>query len=178
MPIDLDALVRGDKAGWDAFVDRYMPVVLSAVSRAFSARGLHDEDEIRDTVQDVFVRLVKNDYRLLRSFDPERASLPTWLTIVARSKAIDVVRGRRRTPRSVEEEVDQLAAPEAREPAEAPEIPPGLLTDRQRLILKLLFEENKDVPEVAALLHVTHQTVRSLKHKAVSRLREFFGVAP
>jgi RNA polymerase sigma-70 factor (ECF subfamily) len=178
MPIDLDALVRGDKAGWDAFVDRYMPVVLSAISRAFSARGLNDEDEIRDTVQDVFVRLVKDDYQLLRSYDPDRASLPTWLTIVARSKAIDVVRSRQRGPRPVEEDVDRLAAPEAAEPTEIPEIPPGLLTARQRLILRLLFDENKDVPEIAALLQVTHQTVRSSKHKAVSRLREHFGVKP
>jgi len=178
MPIDLHALLRGDKTAWDAFVDRYMSVVLSAVSRTFSARGFNDEDEIRDTVQDVFVRLVKDDYRLLRAYDPDRASLPTWLTIVARSKAIDVVRRRRRAPPSAEENVDDLAAPEPAASAERPEIPPGLLTARQRLILRLLFDENKDVPEVAALLRVTHQTVRSAKHKAVSRLRAFFGVAP
>lgn len=53
-------------------------------------------------------------------------------------------------------------------------IPPGLLTERQSLILKCLYDEERDVAEVAELLKIDAQTVRSTHHKALLRLREHF----
>ena len=55
-------------------------------------------------------------------------------------------------------------------------IPPGLLTERQALVLKLLYDREMDVAEAAALLKVDAQTVRSTHHKAMLRLREHFRV--
>ena len=51
-----------------------------------------------------------------------------------------------------------------------------MLTDRQTLILKLLYDEDKDVSEIAEVLKVDAQTVRSTHHKALLRLREHFQV--
>ena len=53
-------------------------------------------------------------------------------------------------------------------------IPDGLLTDRQTLILKYLYDEERDVAEIAQLLKIDAQTVRSTHHKALLRLREHF----
>ena len=53
-------------------------------------------------------------------------------------------------------------------------IPPGLLTERQTLILKYLYDEERDVAEIAQLLKIDAQTVRSTHHKALLRLREHF----
>ena len=50
-------------------------------------------------------------------------------------------------------------------------IPAGLLTERQTLILKCLYDEERDVAEVAQLLKIDAQTVRSTHHKALLRLR-------
>ena len=41
-----------------------------------------------DAAQDVFVRLCAGDFRLLKTYDPARASLATWLAVVARSAAV------------------------------------------------------------------------------------------
>ena len=88
--IDLAALGHGDKAAWDAFVRRYAGLVVSAV------RGVsRDGSDIEDLVQEVFVRLCKDGFRLLKTYDPARAGLSTWLTIVARSTARDGVASRR-----------------------------------------------------------------------------------
>ena len=54
-------------------------------------------------------------------------------------------------------------------------IPVQLLTGRQKLVLSLLFEDEKSIPEAAELLGVTEQTVRSTKHKALERLRKHFS---
>ena len=57
-------------------------------------------------------------------------------------------------------------------------IPQGLLTDRQALVLKCLYEEERDVAEVARLLRIDAQTVRSTHHKALVRLRAHFRDEP
>jgi len=57
---ELDALTRGDKGAWEAFVRRYAGLVAAAV------RGVARETaEIEDLAQEVFVRLCKDDFRLL-----------------------------------------------------------------------------------------------------------------
>ena len=85
-----ETLLRGEKAAWDAFVRRYGGLVVAAVRGVAMA-----QPEVEDLTQEVFVRLCKDDFRLLRTYDPARASLSTWITIVARSTARDGLRRRR-----------------------------------------------------------------------------------
>jgi RNA polymerase sigma-70 factor (ECF subfamily) len=170
---DLDACLRGDKRAWDAFVERYARVIFAAVQRVMRARRRTDPADVEDVAQDVFVRLVRDDYRLLRSYDAGRSSLTTWLTIISRSVAIDHVR-RRALPTVPLKEAADAAEPPAPPAAEALDLPEGLLTPRQRLVLRMLFEERMAVSEAAEALGVDAQTIRSTKHKAVSRLRGHF----
>src|SRR5215471_10938408 len=86
---DLASLIAGNKAAWDGFVRRYAGLILSAV-RTLVREGT----EAEDLMQEVFVRLCKDDFRLLKTYDPARAGLSTWLTIVARSTARDSLRRR------------------------------------------------------------------------------------
>ena len=173
MDVDLEACIGGDKRAWDAFVDRWAGIIHAAVGRAFhGGRGAAARAEVEDTVQDVFLRLIKDDCRLLRSYDANRASLSTWLTLVARSTAIDRLRRKRPPPTVPLEPGDATqASPEARS-AGGPEIPLHLLSARQRLVMTLLFDEQLSVAEAAAFIGVDEQTIRSTKHKALTRLRE------
>ena len=175
MDVDLKACIDGDKQAWDLFVQRWGGVIFAAVQRTFAARGgAVDRNDLEDAVQDVFVRLVAGDYRLLRTYDPGRASLSTWLTIVARSTAVDHLRKRRieTVPLQAHD------APEAPAAAVSNDEPPlHILSPRQRLVLRMLFDEGLSVAEAARLIGVEEQTIRSLKHKALSRLREHFAPA-
>jgi RNA polymerase sigma-70 factor (ECF subfamily) len=167
MDVDLQACASGDKRAWDAFVDRYAGVIVAAVRRAAGTPSA--PEDVDDAVQDVFVRLVKDDFRLLRAFDPARASLPTWLTIVARSVTRDRLR-RRRTPAVSLDGLGDVAAPPR--PRDVPDLPRlDVLTARQRFVLHLLYERDLDVADVARLLGVDAQTIRSTRHKALERLR-------
>ena len=127
-------------------------------------------------MQEVFVRLCKDDFRLLRTYDPTRAGLSTWLTIVARSTARDALR-RHRPPQSVP--ID--AVPEAPaggrpiEPCRSSSCRRTLLSPRQREMLTMLYDREMDVAEIARRLGIDPQTVRSAHHKAMLKLRAHFG---
>jgi RNA polymerase sigma factor (sigma-70 family) len=166
---DLGALLRREKGAWQAFVRRYAGLIVAAV-RAVA----RDTGDVEDLAQEVFLRLCKDDFRLLRSYDPSRAGLSTWITIVARSTARDAIR--RRRPVSVPIE----AVPEARlaidpvEPVRKLKLPEALLSPRQREILSMLYDREMDVSEIAVTLGIDPQTVRSAHHKAMLKLRAHF----
>jgi len=175
MEINLGRCLKGDPIAWESFVHQFTGVVNRAVARTLTRHGSGGGvEECQDVTQDVFLRLIKDDYRLLRSYDPSRSALTTWLTLVARSAAVDSVRRRRMklVP------LDACAEPVIDPPELDPELrlPEGLLSPRQRLVLHLLFDRDLDVADVARLLGVDAQTVRSTKHKALTLLRRHFGV--
>jgi len=170
--------LEGEKQAWDAFVDRYAPVIFSAVLRTLRGQTAPDGRTAEDVAQDVFLRLIKNDFRLLRTHDSARASLATWLTIVARSTAIDALR-RKRLPQVALDDAPVL--PDTRPSGAAgsgratEDLPRGLLTARQELVLSLIFDRDMEADQIAELLKISPQTVRSTKHKAIERLRRHFA---
>lgn len=169
-------MYSGDASSWTIFMDTYSSIIMktinSTIRRYANASQKADAD---DVFQDVMLRLVVDDGRLLRSFDPERASLRTWLAVVARSAALDALRRRPRNEDELSEVLlDRLASPAAETPYLAsvePLFPHPALSARQNDVMGLLFDRDLDVRDVAALLRIGEQTVRSLKHQALSRLR-------
>lgn len=172
--IDLPALLAGGKTDWDRFVAAAAPVIHAVARRVVAAHGVATE-EAGDVAQDVFVRLCADNRRLLRNYDPARASMGTWLAVVARSCAVDHLRRRRQQHASIDDVPESAVAFEDRH-VERINIPPDLLTERQALVLRLLYDREMEVAEAAAFLKVDAQTVRSTHHKAMLRLREHFRI--
>jgi len=170
--IDLRSLAAGHKRTWDAFVTAASPLINAVVRRSLNSFRL-SEDDVLDAAQDVFVRLCANDFRLLKTYDPARAGLPTWLAVVSRSAAVDFARRRRQATSPIDDVPESALAVEDVH-VEKLKIPEGLLTERQTLILKFLYDEERDVAEIAQILKIDAQTVRSTHHKALLRLREHF----
>ena len=175
---DLALAWAKDKKAWDRFVENFAGLIHSVACRVIRLKtGRFSEDDAKDAAQEVFLRLVKDDFRLFKTYNPEKASLSTWLTVAARSTTIDVLRRKARDARF--EPLDE-AIPDpkiAADPLERPldGLPSGLLSERQRQVLGLLFEEDMDVDEAAAVLELKAQTVRSLKHQDLARLRAHYA---
>jgi len=170
--IDLRELAAGNKRAWDRFVAASTPLINAVVRRTLATYRL-SEDDVMDAAQDVYVRLCANDFRLLKTYDPARAGISTWLAVVARSSAVDHARRRRQVMTPIDDVPETALAVEDRH-VEKIKVPDGLLTERQTLILRYLYDEERDVAEIASLLKIDAQTVRSTHHKALLRLREHF----
>ena len=159
----------GDGAAWEEIVQTYSRRIYNLAYR-FTSRP----DAAEDLTQEVFVRLCKDDFRLLRSYDPARASLSTWLTIVARSTARDGLRRRRAESVPIDAVPEAQLAIDPVEPAQKLKLPEALLSPRQREILAMLYDREMDVAEIARALGIDPQTVRSAHHKAMVKLRAHF----
>src|SRR3954470_700222 len=81
---------------------------LAPLALASANRVLRDEAAAEDVVQDVFVQLwLKPD-----SFDPKRGSLASYVSMLARSRALDRWRSRSAREHAVERaEVEERARP-------------------------------------------------------------------
>lgn len=173
--VDLRALAAGDKRTWDGFVVAATPLIVTVVRRTPVSYRM-SEDDVLDATQDVFARLCAQDFRLLKTYDPARGAVSTWLAVIARSAALVYMR-RRRPSQSLDDTPESALSVEDRH-VEKLNIPAGLLTARQVLILRYLYDEERDVAEVAQLLKVDAQTIRSTRHKALERLRAYFVEKP
>ena len=151
---------------------RYAGLVVAAVRSV-----AREAAEVEDLAQEVFLRLCKDNFRLLRSYDPARAGLSTWITIVARSTARDAIRRYRPILVPIEAVPEGRLAIDPVEPVLKLKLPETLLSPRQREILTMLYDREMEVSEVAAALGVDPQTVRSAHHKAMVKLRAHFNAS-
>ena len=165
----LAELLAGDKRAWDNFVRRYAALIVAAVRGIATISG-----DVEDLTQEVFVRLCKDNFRLLRTYDATRASLSTWITIVARSTARDALRRRRLDSVPIDTVPEMYLKVDAVEPVPKLKLPEALLSPRQREILGMLYDREMDVADIATKLGIDPQTVRSAHHKAMLKLRAHF----
>jgi len=183
----LEALRQGEPRAWQAFCQDHAGLVLHVVRQTFGRYGLRgDPHDMEDVGQEVFIRLSKQDFALLKKFDPERAKLTTFLRVVASSTAIDWLRRRRPQSEDIDDHAGALADERSTQAFEVigrsetalqaveEEIGDAGLSDRQRVILKLMFDEDMDVEDIATRLGIAAQTVRSAKHKALTKLRDAY----
>jgi len=129
-----DALLAGDSAEWRRFVRRYGGLIVAAVRGIVLIQG-----DIEDLTQEVFVRLCKDNFRLLRTYDPARAALSTWLTIVARSTARDALRRRRLDSSTDRDGARGAAGGRPGRAVQKLKLPDAILSPRQREILAMLY---------------------------------------
>jgi RNA polymerase sigma-70 factor (ECF subfamily) len=105
MPADAELIVRiqrRDEAALSTLYDAYAPPLLGVATRMLGNRA--DAEEV---VLDALVHLWREPGR----FDVARGSLRAWLTVLVRSRALDLLRARQRGERLTERAARQ--APEA-----------------------------------------------------------------
>jgi RNA polymerase sigma-70 factor (ECF subfamily) len=137
---------------------------------------LHDPGAAEDVVQDVFATL----WRRPRSFDERRGSLRSYITMLARSRAID----RWRSQAVQDSAVERLRLePAAREEASAAERAiarqraawASAVVDRlpapQREAVLLAYGADMSAAEIAVALGVPHGTAKSRVRLGLEKLR-------
>ena len=96
-------MIERDESALETLYSRHAPTLL-----ALSRRILAAEADAEDVVQEAFLQA----WRQASRYDPGRSSVTSWLVLIARSRAIDRLRGRRVAERVAIEAVVSDPAPD------------------------------------------------------------------
>lgn len=178
------AVVRGNLSAIRQFVDQYAGRMRRAIERA----GLCDA-AAEDVLQDVFLRLVENDYHRLRQWRGE-STLGSYLVAVARNAARDWLRAQHPTlPIQDGDEEPPVDPPDGRR-SQAELVYLGRLRELVDRCLRMLNEHDRSLiglrhfqervySDIAQILQITVNNVGVALLRAEQKLRRCLaGLAP
>ncbi len=174
-------MAQQDPDALAAFYDRWSPTVRGLVLRIVGEPA--DTDEV---VEEVFWQVWQQAQR----FDMARGRVPVWLMTIARSRALDRARARKRRRDEVSDTLDDGSSRLDQMPSDESIANPGELANQRDLVagaLKALPAEQREVvllayfaglsqAEIADRLDLPLGTVKTRTRLAFAKLRESLAI--
>lgn len=159
----------------DALADLYDRY--SGMLHALAVRVLGRDGEAEEVVQEAFLQV----WRQAGRYDPARSSVSTWLVLITRSRAIDRLRSRKVSDRTVAAAKSENRATHT-SPAGARDVlmserrkrldtEMGELPDEQREVLELAFYRGLTQREISETTGIPLGTVKTRTLLAMKKLR-------
>jgi RNA polymerase sigma-70 factor (ECF subfamily) len=154
----IDRCLRKEPGAWNDFVDRYMGLIYHVIQHAAHARSrVLSSEDIEDIAAEIFLKIVDDDYAILRRFKGS-SSLPTYLTVISRRICVKELIRRHR-----EEELSHTSAHRA-------SMDDGAVDDIEAIVSAEEVERMlEDLPpreaEVVRLYHLKYQNYRQISKK-------------
>jgi RNA polymerase sigma-70 factor (ECF subfamily) len=169
----IERMMAGDEAALSIVYDRYSAMLFGMLMRILDERGAAEE-----VLQDLFLQLWHNAGR----FDAARGSLPAWLLVMGRNRALSRLRGRGR--HEVTEEEDGayanvfVSSQNLEEEAVRAELMRSVgaalssLAPEQRQAVELAYFEGMTQSEIATRTGAPLGTVKTRVRAAMQTLRQ------
>lgn len=165
----LQAIAQGQQSALAALYDRYASQMLGLARRILS-----DTNDAEDLVHDVFVEI----WQKAHTYDPNRASVRSWLLLRVRSRAIDRLRSLTIVRHHATTQItpEQAAQPRCCEPDHLTEHyrlyqTLNCLSAAQRSVVELSYFQGLSHSEIADRCGIPNGTVKSRLAAATTRLR-------
>ena len=174
----LRRMAAGDEAALAALYDRWSTLVHSV-----AAHVLSDPDDAAEVVEETFWQA----WRRAAGYEEGRGAVSTWLAMIARSRALDRVRSRRRsreaeapvTPAELAAfaaEGDPLQGAETEERSRIVALALGALPAEQRETVELAYFRGMSKTEIAEYTGQPLVTVKTRVRLALQKLRDRLSV--
>jgi RNA polymerase sigma-70 factor, ECF subfamily len=169
----LDRMAGGDHQAFAELYDRHARPVFS-----LALRIVRDQRDAEEVVQDVFAQAWRQSGR----YSASRGSVIAWLMTLARSRALDRLRGRRARPDASADSDPIVAIPDSAAPADE-QLSASARAGRvraavealplvERLAIELAFFEGLTHTEVADRLEQPLGTVKTRIRQGLLKLRD------
>lgn len=182
-----DALLRrvaaGDEHALGALYDRWSPLVFS-----LCVHILGDDDEAEEAVEETFWQA----WRQAGRYDTARGAVSTWLTTIARTRALDRLRATRRRKEEAMSDLSQTkrtvveeTARRGDDPARGAEVAERralvrqallALPAEQREVLELAYFRGLSQTEIAEHTGQPLGTIKTRVRLAMEKLRDRLGI--
>lgn len=168
----LTDLLAGDPRAWEELVREYSPLLFGLVRKTFASYGVPGSTtEFEDAVAEVWKNLLENERRVLRQCHAKGNFLQT-LYVLARHRAIDVMRRRRRTFDIADIQVASLSEAEPSDELAAAIAAVRQLPQKQQVLVNLFFLQRKTYREITELTGMPQNSIGPTIARALSRLRK------
>ena len=156
-------LAGGDASSFERIVRRYQSMVFS-LAYHFS----HDRALAEDMAQEVFLQLYRNAACI-----QSPAHLEFWLRRVTSHRCIDHARKQRLNLTSLENEKEPAARPAESDPLLSRRLRQlvATLPPRRRMVVLLRFQEELELHEIAEIMEMPLNTVKSYLQRSLEFLR-------
>lgn len=185
----LSKCFSGDRKASETLVRRFSGLVYRSVQYTLMAKQVSfNRDDLEDLHNTVFLRLFEHGCKKLRQYEGRNGcSLASWIRMIAARTVLDHLRKKgvdamawekKRVPL---EELPELKAdgvePEAqiKEAEQERLLQDGMkiLPPRDRLFIKLHFDQGLSIAEVAEAMHLSMNSAYTVKHRAIQRLKSY-----
>ncbi len=178
-----------DKKAWDAFVERYNPIITHAIVQTLNKYAFSPTDQVvPDLFNTVFLSIIEDNYKKLRQFQ-WKCKLSSWLHLIAARVTIDFLRKQRGDPsingatdeeKSIRETTgngnslpDEVL--EAQEEKQIFEEIKRSLSSRERLFVELHYGRELSAAKIASILNTTGNNVYQLKSRIREKMKKIAG---
>ena len=179
----LQRIAAGDEQALGALYDRWSPLVFS-----LCVHILGDDDEAEEAVEETFWQA----WRQAARYDITRGAVSTWLTTIARSRALDRLRARRRRQEDAMSDLSETKRAAVEETARRGDDPASgaevserralvrqallALPPEQREVLELAYFRGLSQTEIAERTGQPLGTIKTRVRLAMEKLRDRLGI--
>jgi RNA polymerase sigma-70 factor (ECF subfamily) len=168
--------VSGDQGAWDEFVRRTRSAILRGATVALRKFRIQDKQSLENVQQQVYVELLRDGSRTLRTWRGE-SDLEGWVAVIAMRTAYRLMR-QRRPEASLPELLPAAPTPAPGETAERTEFLDRLheafrkLDPREGALLRLSYFEMMSYKEISEALGLPLNSVSPLLIRAKEKLKK------
>ena len=173
-------LRAGQAQALPVLYERYSGLVYT-----LALRMLKQSTDAEELTQDVFLTFWKDESLNNHKYNPEKASLSTYLCVIVRSRALNKIASHGSRQRSVDRlkavTTSDLFAPTPLEQAsrteQSQQVRQALrqLPDKQRQILELNYYQGMSHADIAQQLELPLGTIKSRARQGLVKLRQLLG---
>ncbi|HZE98052.1 MAG TPA: sigma-70 family RNA polymerase sigma factor [Planctomycetota bacterium] len=172
----LGRCIDGDPGAWEEFVRRTRSAILRGATVALRKFRAADRDTLENVQQQVYVELLRDGSRTLRTYRGE-SDLEGWVAVIAMRTAYRVLR-QRKPEAALPELLPAAPTPAPGEAAERTEFLNRLhdafrkLDPREGALLRLSYFEKMSYKEIASALGMPLNSVSPLLLRAKEKLKK------
>jgi len=170
-------LDRGPGA-WNEFVDRFLGLVVHVIHHSAQARSIRlNEADVEDLCAEVFMEIVRDDFRVLRTFRG-KSSLATYLTVIARRVVVRTLLATNKAGARLDSQRPPVIAPDGsanheQRIADREQVEQMLagLNGQESQIVRMFHLEGKSYQEISTAVGVAPNSIGPMLSRAREKLR-------
>lgn len=170
----VDRLLARHIGSWNEFVDRFLPLIYKVIS--FSAAQRHipvNTQDTEDIAAEVMLKLVENDYAILKRFEG-RSTFQTYLTVITRRICLQSLSKKHANSALLLQKSATVDPPSGPIWNSVDEVHDLLkkLPRKIRLVMMLHYLEGRSYEEISKQLRIPVNTIGPILSRAKTKLRQ------